>query len=262
MNPEKCTFCNKEFSDKQEVLHFIPTLVICINTNENKDADKVYFNNNPYHRSCLSSYKSSILQKDFEDIITFTYNYRMSEIISITNDLFDVKDKISRPTINTMHKFMNIVCNHNSDYIQCSNPACKRLLLRSKAIVGMKTKSFQQVLIRQQSEHDIKPDDKDYKTDGLGHRVLYFCSIQCDGYFSSKLRNILETLIQDGRKKVIEIKDRIQRTINVYENSGTRSKEEIEKIKKILASQERVKVQDANVECVNNVKKVTKEWIG
>jgi hypothetical protein len=260
---EKCSFCNKEFYDKQEALPFMPSIVICINVDGiNANDDKVYFNNTPYHRSCLSEFKTNILKKDFEDVINFTYGYRMSEIISVVNDLFEIKNTASRPTINTMHKLMNIVCNHNSDYIQCSNPSCKKLLLRTRAIVGFKTKTFQQILIRKQSEQDIKPDDKDYKGNSTPYRVLYFCSIQCDGYFASKLRNILENLIQDGTKKIIEIKDRIKRTINAYECSGSRSVDEINKIKTILASQERVKVHEAEKETVDNVKKVTKEWIG
>jgi hypothetical protein len=260
---EKCSFCNKEFNDKQDPLPFMPAVVICINSNGiNSEDDKMYFNNTPYHRSCLRTFKMNILKKDFDDVINFNYGYRMSEIISVVNDLFDIKDKASRPTINTMHKLMDIVCNHNSDYIQCSNPACKKLLLRSRAIIGYKTRAFQQVLIRKQSEQDVTPDDKDYKTNSIPYRVLYFCSIQCDGYFSSKLRNILENLIQDGKKKIIEIKDRVQRTVNAYENAGTRSKEEIDKIKSILASQERVKIHEASKETVDNVKRVTKEWIG
>jgi hypothetical protein len=259
---EKCSFCDKEFADKQESLPFVPSIVICIVENKDKSDDKVYFNNTPYHRSCLSSFKSNILKKDFEDVINFTYGYRMSEIISVVNDLFDIKSTASRPTINTMHKLMNIVCNHNSDYIQCSNPSCKKLLLRKRAIIGMKTKGFQQILIRQQSEQDIKPDDKDYKVNGLGHRVLYFCSIQCDGYFASKLRNILDTIIVEGKKQCAEIEDKCNRTISIYANSGTRSKDEIDKITKILEAQKRVKTSDAVKEAYLSVKKVTKEWIG
>jgi hypothetical protein len=222
----------------------------------------VLYDNKPYHRDCLKKYHASIVKSDYDDIIKIELSYRMTELINLTMDMWDAKVASGKTHNLLTQKLMSIICNHNSDYIQCCNPNCRRLILRKVALVGEKTKEFQQILIRQQSEQDIKPDDVDYKANGKAHRVLYFCSNVCDGYYASKLRNNLSSIIQNARKEIEEIKDRTTRTISVYSNSQTRSKDEVSNIQKILESQMRVKIKNAETKAVMEVKKVTKEWIG
>jgi hypothetical protein len=260
-----CTFCSKPFTlttlHAQEHLPFIPTILSCIN---NTDDELVYFNNKPYHRVCLSRYHSDILKNDFDDLIEVNNTYKMSELLSIVNDIYPIHKNptTSKCTKDFMYKIMDIICNHNTDYIKCSNPNCKRLLLRERAIVGVKTKTFQMLLVKQQSESQITPDDKEYQQNSPRYKVLYFCSPQCDGYFSSKLRYILENIIKDANNKVENVRGKIKSTLDVYESSKSRTQAEKDKIKNILSAQERAKIKIINEQAVMLVKKTTKEWIG
>jgi hypothetical protein len=284
-NPQICTFCKQPILPPltQQSLPYINSTNVLnarktINLTEKLDSI-FYFNNKPYHRSCLNLYKNTIILHDYDNVISVNSEYRMSELINIVDDLYHLytvskdgintdknnvdknKFKISKQTTDYMFRLMNIICNHDSDYIQCSNKSCNKLILRASAIIGEKTKLFQRILLNKQSDSSIKPDDKDYQKNGKAYRVLYFCSSKCDGYFSSKLRNVLDSIMTEAHKKVDDVIDRASRNINIFKNSN-RSVSEIEKAVSIFEAQKRVRVKGIAEEAKKEVEKVTKEWIG
>lgn len=250
----KCTKCNKEIEGLEPTLPFIPF----INTINNDNV--VYYENRPFHRDCLPSYLNT--NTKFNDLIHIDLDVRASDILSIITNLQQYVSTLDKATRKLLVKFSNIMCEQNSDYIMCANPECKKLILRSSAIIGEKTKSYQSIVIRQQAESELAPDDKDYKKNGIAHKVLYFCSSKCDGYFSSKLHNTLQNFLNIAKKQIVDIDDRVQRSITIYETSSTRSKEEIDKVKKAFVQQAKAKKEIVTRECMKKIKDETKRTLG
>jgi hypothetical protein len=260
-NQHICAFCNKSIEQQQMLLK---DLDLPLKTSaEILSSSSIVYNNKLYHKSCLEKFYPQIIKNNFTDLISLPLpEFKLSDLIFFHNDLEENITKPSSVTKQILNTLKSTICNHNVDYILCANPDCKKLILRSLAITGEKTKLLQSLLLKQQSESQISPDDKDYQKNGKGYRVFHFCSIQCDGYFSSKIRSNLESLVKLYNSKISETEDRMNRTISAYESSETRTKEEKEKIKKLLDSQRRVKLSQLNTECVKEVGKVVKSILG
>jgi hypothetical protein len=194
--------------------------------------------------------------------ISFALNLSLEDIIYIIADLQKIYKDSSRATKELIFKFSTVVCETNSYYIRCNNPDCQKLLLKNDAIIGEKTKIYQEILIKQQSESQINHDDVDYQKDGKSHRVLYFCSNYCDGYFSSKLQFTLQNIIDVTKKNVEDIKDKSERLISIYENNTNKTEEEINKIKKDYEMQRKIKINHEILLMSKEIKEITKKFVG
>ena len=257
----KCSFCNKEIIGAEPSLPFIPQPLSALHNIGSSDL--ITYNNKPYHKACLQKY-SSIIIKGGEDTLDVVLEHmKIIDLLYVIGDLstLSTMTNISKTTRNILIKFSNIVCEHNSDYIMCCNPECKRLLLRTSALIGEKTKAYQAIIVNTQSENTITPESKDYKQNSVPHRVMYFCSKKCDGYFSSKLHNILQARMNEGSKKILEIQDKTKRSIDIYNNTA-HSESEKKKMQSLLEAQCRSKVKIETFETLKGIKKITKEWIG
>jgi hypothetical protein len=261
----KCAYCQKEISNLFPLLPFTNNLLTNVFTNP----DVIFYENKPYHQFCLKShllnYRNHVEYEIKSTLIPIEFKMSLEDIVYFISDLQKNSDTNSRVTKNLIIKLSQIVCEANSTYIMCNNPTCKKLILRSAATVGEKTKAYQQILFKQQSESEIKPEnDIEYQKNGKPHKVLYFCCAFCDGYFSSKLQHTLQNIVDIARNNINEIKDKTDRFISMYETQlvNRKTPEEINEIKKTYEMQRRIQINQEVLQMSKKVKEITKEWIG
>lgn len=271
----KCKHCNKPIEGVAPSLPFMPSALSYINNNE---SNVVIYANDPYHKECILKNAGVIIKNARVASVSVSFEYKIPELISIIDDLQRVIDicerdkvdiKLSSPTRRVLTKFASVICEHNSDYITCANKECNKLILRKNAIVGERTRAFQDMhkeltglLFKKKASADVNIDPKlPEKQNGIVYKVIHFCSPKCDGYFSSKLGNLIQTRLTDAQKKVDAITDKTNKLIDVYE-STIQTPENKKKFRMILEAQCRVKVKSEMDATQKDVEKMTKEWIG
>lgn len=242
-----CVHCNQEIQVKQRSLPYLPPMI--------PEYDCIIYSGKPYHASCILSTISYILKDD--PAIDINLSFKISEMLHIIECLHNTSSGKSRACDKLTVRLSQIVCEHNSDYIQCTN--CHTLKLRRECIIGEKTRKYQSALVKQSVE-DVKPDDKEYQKNGTPYRVLFFCSEYCDGYFASRLQKDILHVRTALMAKMKEIQDHADHLINTYKQ--LKSDKEMEVISKLVEAQAKQKKSVVENNAVKEVHSIIKKVVG
>ena len=280
----ECAYCKKSFNvpDSEDksvtTAATLPFLLYhdTLNDIEGLKENIVTYNNVKYHAECLTKYLSAskLGVKDAQIV----HHFNMKDLALIVKDMQtlcisktngtgkdmskDMNYKVSLPYKRLLIRFRNVLCEENSEYLKCTNPECNKLILRQNAIIGKRTKAYQQLIIEKQSENTIGTESESYKKDSKAYRVFYFCCDACDGYFSSKLHNSLQNRIDEAKKVIKDTEDSARRNIENYKTVFNKSEREIKKYtEKYLQRVDSVK-RFETWRMRKDIMKIVKEMIG
>jgi hypothetical protein len=233
-----CEKCKKPVSTPS--LPFVPILVL--------PPEYITYSGKYYHKECFARALQSVQIKD--DKLEIHLDIKISDTVKMIDSLW-LQDGLRKIAI----KLATIVAEHSHDYVQCKNENCQRLLSRHNAIVGEKTRVYQDILlvgrkVKDNAAKDIIPP----------HRVMFFCSKQCDMYYASHLHLSIGNRLKEVHTKYEELEKTAVQLCSVY--SENKTEEEKVKLKIAFDLQLKTKKKIEQEKCMKDVEDMIKKVLG